>query len=110
VDSPHGVSTPEAYTSLAKGQAEVADNYMHLFVPRGAMAARRLTPRYINRLSVFPCQRPFSESVGILSVFHICAMASKLSPSAWRRCASFASAALYSGVPAKKLSQNGETD
>jgi hypothetical protein len=42
VDSPHGVSTPEAYTSLAKGQAEVADNYMHLFVPRGAMAARPL--------------------------------------------------------------------
>ena len=39
---------------------------MHLFVPRGARAARRLTPRYINRLSVFPCQRPFSESVGIL--------------------------------------------
>jgi len=30
IGSPHGVSTPEAYTSLAKGQAEVADNYLHL--------------------------------------------------------------------------------
>jgi hypothetical protein len=64
VGSPHGGSTPEAYTSLAKGQAEVADNYMHLFVPRGAMAARRLTPRYINRRMVFLCQRPFLERVG----------------------------------------------
>src|SRR5207248_10973026 len=46
------------------------------FVSRGAIPARCLAPRYISRLSVFPCQCPFLESVGSSSAFYSLAIAS----------------------------------